>query len=202
MKRSIPNSDSPDELGLSRSRIAQIDEIRAGAGDDIVDMTSQRFEYVGEGLTIRGGDGNDVIWANKGDNRLFGDAGNDRIVGASDSDVIAGGIGNDSMHGGGGSDVFTFCQNWGTDEVEQLADGNVTLWFASGSLANWDANVLTYTDSKNSVRVSGITADRVTLKFGDDGSAQFAALTSVGAFLDATSERIFEESGKGILASL
>jgi len=195
-------SASPDELGLSQSRIAQIDEIRAGAGNDIVDMTSDKFEYTGDGLTIRGGDGNDVIWANKGDNFLFGDAGNDRIVGASGNDVIAGGIGNDRMHGGGGDDVFTFCDNWGVDNVEQLAIGSVTLWFASGSLDNWDEATLTYTDSDNSVKVSGVTADKVTLKFGDDDSAQFASLTSMGAFFDATSERILEESGKGMLASL
>ena len=57
-----------------------------------------------------------TIWANKGDNLLFGDAGNDRIVGASGNDVIAGGIGNDSMHGCGGDDVFTFCDNWGSEK--------------------------------------------------------------------------------------
>ena len=188
-------SASPNELGLSQSRIARIDEIRAGAGDDIVDMTSNRIEYIGSGLTIRGGDGNDVIWANKGDNGLFGDAGNDLIVGASGNDVIAGGIGNDRMHGGGGNDVFTFCDNWGNDEIEQLAGGKVTLWFVSGSEDKWNASTLTYTDGDNSVKVSGVTADKVTLKFGDDGSAHFASLSSMGAFFDATSERIFEESG-------
>ena len=88
------------------------------------------------------------------------------------------------------------------DNVEQLATGSVTLWFASGSWENWDANTLTYMDGENSVKVSGVTADKVTIKFGDDGSAQFASLTSMGAFFDATTERIFEESGKGILASL
>ena len=35
-----------------------------------------------------------------------------------------------------------------------------------------------------------------------DGSEQFASLTSMGVFSDATSERILEESEKGILASL
>ena len=193
---------SPGNIAEKQSRIAQIDEIRAGAGNDIVDMTSQQFEYIGDGLTIRGGEGNDTIWANKGDNFLFGDAGNDRIVGASGNDVIVGGIGKDSMHGGGGNDVFTFCDNWGMDNVEQLATGSVTLWFTSGSLDNWDEATLTYTDGENSVVVSGVTADKVTLKFGDDSSAQFASLSSMGAFLDATSERIFEESGKGMLASL
>ena len=193
---------SPENIAETQARIAQIDEIRAGSGNDIVDMTSQRCEYTGDGLTIRGGDGDDVIWANKGNNMLFGDAGDDRLVGASGIDVIAGGVGNDSMHGGGGNDVFAFCDNWGADTVEQLETGTVTLWFASGDESNWNAETLTYTDGENSVTVSGITAEQITLRFGDDGSDEFAELTAAGAFFDATTERIFEESGKGMLASI
>ena len=194
-------SASPDELGLSQSRVARIDEIRAGAGDDIVDMTSQRFEYIGDGLTVRGGDGDDIIWANKGDNFLFGDAGNDRIVGASGKDVIAGGIGNDRMHGGGGDDIFTFCSDWGNDEVEQLADGTVTLWFASEyeDRVVWDEVSRSCTDGENSVTVKGVAP--VMLKFGGigDDAAMFAALSEAGAFEGAASWKIFEES-KGLLA--
>ena len=192
-------SESPNELGLSQSRIAQIDEIRAGAGNDVVDMTSQRFEYIGEGLTIRGGDGNDTIWANKGNNFLFGDAGNDRIIGASGDDVIVGGIGNDRMHGGGGNDIFTFCDNWGTDEIEQLAGGSVTLWFTSEmeSKVAWDDVSKSYTDGENQVSVKGVAS--VELKFGDDGSSQYASLVSAGAFAEFTSQKIFEESN-GLLA--
>jgi len=198
-------SASPDELGLSQSRIAQIDEIRAGAGNDIVDMTSHRFEYTGDGLTILGGDGNDTIWANKGDNRLFGDAGNDRIVGASGNDVIVGGSGNDSMHGGGGNDVFTFCDNWGVDEVEQLATGSVTLWFAESksqiTVAELDGNsVFTNAAGTASVTVKGFSLADIAVKYGDDGSDDYAALAFAGAFIDAASERIFEETGKGVLA--
>ena len=185
----------------AQARIAQIDEIRAGAGDDLVDMTSQRFAYIGNGVTLRGGDGNDVLWANTGDNRLFGDAGNDRIVGAAGNDLVAGGSGDDSMHGGGGSDIFAFCADWGKDTVEQLADGSVTLWFAAGDGAKWNAETLTYADGENSVTVSGVTADKVTLKFGDDGSAEFAALAAAGAFAAYTSAQIFEEPGKGVLAA-
>ena len=195
-------TELPDEAAGNQARIAKIREIRAGEGDDIVDMTSQRFAYIGDGLTVRGGDGDDTIWANKGDNRLFGDVGNDRLVGASGDDVLAGGIGNDRMHGGGGSDIFTFCENWGVDTVEQLAAGSVTLWFASGSSANWNAASLTYTEGGNSVTVKGVSSDKVTLKFGDDGSVQYAALTEQGAFVDFTSEKIFEEKGRGILVSL
>ncbi len=189
-------TELPEEIEANTARLLLIQEIRAGAGDDIVDMTSQQFEYTGDGLTIRGGDGNDTIWANKGDNWLFGDAGNDRIVGASGNDVIAGGIGNDRMHGGGGKDTFTFCDNWGVDTVEQLGSGSVTLWFVSGSLDNWNASTLTYTDGDNSVTVKGVTS--VELKFGENSPsdvAQFALLFDMGAFDAFTSQRIFEESG-------
>ena len=182
------------------ARVALIDGIRAGAGDDIVDLTSQRFTYEGSGMTLRGGEGNDTIWANSGNNVLFGDAGNDRLVGATGDDTIVGGAGNDSMHGGGGEDLFAFGLNWGTDTVEQLASGSVTLWFESGSGANWNANTLTYSNGTNSVKVSGVAADKVTLKFGDDNSEDFTMLSELGAFADVTSEKIFEDTTKGLLA--
>ncbi|MDD6337834.1 MAG: hypothetical protein PUC15_05560, partial [Lentisphaeria bacterium] len=191
-------TELPEELEANTARLLRIREIRAGAGDDIIDMTSQRFEYIGDGQTLCGGNGNDVIWANKGANWLFGDAGDDRITGASGDDVIAGGIGNDRMHGGGGDDVFTFCENWGTDTVKQLDTGTVTLWFASGDESNWNAETLTYSDGTNSVKVSGVAAEQVTLKFGTgttpDDADQFASLSNMGAFEAFTTRKIFEEA--------
>lgn len=175
-----------------QARIAQIDEIRAGAGDDVVDMTSQRYSYSGDGVKIYGGLGNDTIWSNNGSNILFGDAGNDRIVGGGDNDVIIGGSGNDSMHGGGGNDIFCFGGDWGIDTIEQLANGSVTLWFENGSVSNWDVATMTYSDGVNSVKVSGV--DNVTLKFGNVDTAV------AGAFLDVASEKIFEDKNKGMIA--
>ena len=165
-------------------------------------MTSQRFEYTGSKLFIYGGDGDDVIWASKGRNMLFGDAGNDRIVGASGDDVIVVGIGNDAMHGGGGSDIFTFCENWGADTIEQLAEGSVTLWFLEGSKDNWDAASLTYTDGENSVTVSGVSAENVTLKFGVEESEVFVQLYYKDAFSEFASQKIFDDTDDGILASV
>ena len=185
----------------AQARLAKIDEIRAGEGDDIVDLTSQRFDYIGGGMTVRGGLGDDVIWANNGDNTLFGDAGDDRIVGAGGNDVIVGGSGDDSLHGGGGEDIFAFGGNWGNDSVEQLADGNVTLWFEDGSLDKWDAASLTYRDGDKSVAVSGVMAENISLKFGDDGSEQYGKLLESGAFDEFGSERIFESKNtRGMLA--
>ena len=194
----------PGSLKDQQARIAQIDEIRAGAGDDVVDMTSQLFEYVGDGVTVRGGDGDDTIWAVGSGNYLFGDAGDDRIVGGAGMDFIAGGAGNDSMHGGGGMDVFTFGGNWGVDTVEQLDDeySQVMLWFAEGDHANWNASTLTYTDGSNSVTVKGVSADQVEIYIGDEFPWDFEMMSELGIFAESTSRNVFEEKGKGILASL
>ena len=194
-------TESKNDLAKTQARLANIKEIRAGAGNDIVDLTSDKFDYTGGGLSIHGGLGDDTIWANAGNNTLFGDAGNDRLVGASGNDVIVGGIGNDSMHGGGGNDIFAFGGDWGKDTVEQLSNGQVTLWFDSGSTAKWNASTLTYTDGDKSVQVLGVAASNVTLKFGDDGSAQYDKLLASGAFDEFASDRIFENKNtRGMLA--
>ena len=175
----------------SKARLAQIDEIRAGAGDDVIDMTTRRYEYSGASLRISGGNGDDTIWGGAASNVLFGDEGNDSLIGASGSDLIAGGGGNDTMHGGGGNDIFTFGGAWGNDTVVQLAGGSVTLWFESGSNANWNEAAMTYSDGVNSVTVTG--TQNVTLKFGSIAESGIEE-----AFDDSVSGKIFED--KALLA--
>ena len=175
----------------NEARLAQIDEIRAGNGNDIIDLTSQRYSFAGDSVTIYGGLGNDVIWANNQKNVLFGDAGNDRIIGGSNDDILIGGSGNDRLHGGGGKDTFCFGANWGRDEVEQLADGEIILVIENGSLEKWDEETLTYTDGKNSIKVIG--SAEVTLQFSADSLPD-------GVFAPSSSEKIFEDKNKGMLA--
>ena len=190
----------PDGLN-AQARLSKIDSIYAGAGDDVIDLTSQRFEYVGRAsMAILGGDGDDVIWANQGNNLLIGDAGNDRLVGGAGDDVLVGGAGDDAMHGGGGNDFFIFGDAWGKDTVTQLADGKVTLWFKDGDDSKWDASTLTYADGANSVQVSGVDAANVSLKFGDDGSQLYQDFLAVGAFEQAVSDRLFRDDDRGMLA--
>ena len=179
-------------FGKDAARLSQIDEIRAGAGDDIVDMTSQQFAYSGDGVKIYGGAGDDTIWANNGSNTLFGDSGNDRIIGGAGNDVIVGGSGNDRLHGGGGDDTFCFGGNWGNDTVQQLDSSSVTLWFEEGDASGWNMAARTYSDGINTVTVTGVA--NVTLKFGTDASLPD------GAFTDAASEKIFEDKGKNMIA--
>ena len=198
-------TELPENINENMARLSKIETILAGGGNDIVDMTSQQFAYIGGNMIIRGGDGDDVIWANVGGNQLFGDAGNDRIIGASGNDVIAGGIGNDRMHGGGGDDIFTFCDNWGNDTVEQTADGRVTLWFMDWNPSNWDESTLTYTDGENSVTVSGVSADKIELRFAyndDETFTLFKKLFNAAAFDEFSSRKIFDEEQTGYLANI
>ena len=186
------------QFGKDDVRLSRIDEIRAGAGDDIIDMTSLKFAASDE-MTIRGGAGNDVIWAGGEDNDLFGDAGNDRIVGSTGFDLIVGGAGDDFMSSGGGDDVFAFCDNWGNDIVEITANAEITLWFKSGSVENWDEMNRIYRSGDDSVTVIGGADSKIALRFGDDG-AQYDDMLAIGAFDAASSEKVFEDKGKTLIA--
>ena len=172
--------------GEQQARLSALEDIRCGAGDDIVDLTSQRFSFTQEVLEIHGGSGNDTLWGTAGSCRLFGDGGNDRLTGGSGNDFISGGSGDDSLHGGGGDDVFFFCENWGSDTVEQLSGASVTLWFSSDS-GTWDAENKTYTSGENGENIVTVAGtDNISLRFGDTQSAV------CGAFAPESSGSIFE----------
>ena len=195
--------DIYSDFGADAARLSLIREVRAGAGNDIVDMTGEHFTAELSGMTDRGGDGDDVLWGANGGNRLFGDDGNDRITGGTGNDVLAGGDGDDVLNGGGGNDTFTFGENWGNDVVSQAEGGKVTLWFASGDETKWDSYKLTYTDGDNSVTVTGVAAEQISLVFGEVEG--FDTLAAAGGFLGSSSEAIFETEAartQGILASL
>ncbi len=192
----------------SGARVAQIDEIRAGAGNDVIDFTSQRYDYDGDGVIFRGGDGHDVIWSNDGENMLFGDEGNDRLVGGTDNDVLVGGAGRDSMLGGGGDDIFCFGGNFGNDTVSQCNGGSITLWFESGSSENWNSETGIYDDGNgNTVSVSSVSSV-VSVIFGDNDGTAVNGLTctqlkDLGAFSEYSTKKVFEEEGtNSVLAVL
>ena len=192
------------------ARVSLIREVRSGAGDDIVDMTSNRYTAELAGMTVRGGSGNDVLWGASGGNSLFGDAGDDLISGGTGDDLIAGGSGDDVLQGGGGKDIFTFGENWGADIVSQAAGGTVELWFfeAESQISNVEKDggvVFSNAAGTSTVTVKGVAFADLTVHYGDDGTARFDELAAAGAFLGNTSESVFETEStrtNGILASL
>lgn len=183
---------SASPVSAPQIRLANINEIRAGLGDDVIDFTSSQFEYTGDGTTIYGGLGNDTIWAGDGENKLFGDGGNDYIIGGKNNDIIVGGSGNDTLHGGGGDDIFVFGGNFGSDTVEQFSDGKITLYFDSANI-KWDDTSQSYTDGQNSVKVTGSNDITVKYEVTDE-------LASISAFKEFVSEKIFEDADKVMIA--
>ena len=172
-------SASFGDVGMTQSRLADITEIVAGAGDDIIDLTSERFAYTGGGVTVRGGDGDDVIWSNNGCNILFGDDGDDWLIGGVGDDVLVGGACDDILNGNGGDDIFCFGAGWGRDEVQQAEGGKVILWFAEGLDVAQNGRVFTCGD--NSVTVGeGV---EIEMRIGEDANGRYAQLCSLGAFI-------------------
>lgn len=98
-----------------------------------------------DGVTIKGGNGNDKITGSIGNDKLFGSNGNDTIYGGDGADKIEGGKGNDILHGGAGNDYLngnsgddTFFWDAGND-VYAGGSGYDTLSYAgAGSAINAD----------------------------------------------------------------
>ncbi|WND01397.1 DUF4347 domain-containing protein [Temperatibacter marinus] len=85
-------------------------EISGGDGNDTID-TRETDNNPGDGLTIHGGNGNDLISANLNDT-VYGGSGNDTITTVQDgtlygedgNDVLTGGLAQDILYGGEGDD--------------------------------------------------------------------------------------------------
>ena len=128
--------DTSSPSSWSGPRIRNIERIEAGAGNDVVDLTSKRYAY-GD-VTVDGGSGNDVLWSSGGNDVLLGGSGNDKMDGGAGSDYLDGGSGNDTMNGGKGVDLMQ--GGSGNDKLTDTAgsslmdggDGNDTLTNGSG----------------------------------------------------------------------
>jgi Ca2+-binding RTX toxin-like protein len=126
-------------------------KILLGDGNDLVTATSssafdidggdgndQIFLDAGDD-TVRGGAGNDTIYSGAGDDFidggdgddvLYGEAGNDTIHGGAGNDVISGGAGDDTIYGGAGNDIIK--AGPGNDYVDG-GDGYDTLDLSAAS---------------------------------------------------------------------
>jgi len=76
-----------DSGGSVSARIEGVEIIEAGDGDDLVDLTSPRFAL--SAVEIRGGNGDDVLWASSGNDTLNGGPGRDALDGGAGTDMAA-----------------------------------------------------------------------------------------------------------------
>ena len=97
-------------------------EVNAGGGDDRVAVARRVLVPV----TMRGGDGGDVLAGGSGDDKLSGGSGRDRLDGGPGDDLLIGGEGNDILRGGPGHDMLrggygkdTLVEGPGKDAIHQ-----------------------------------------------------------------------------------
>ena len=99
--------------GFGNQTFNNIEIISAGDDGDIIDLSST--VHVINGITILGGNGDDILWGNinadtisgsNGNDILDGGPGNDDLRGDNDNDYLAGGEGDDLLNGGFGNDML------------------------------------------------------------------------------------------------
>ena len=61
-----------------------------------------------QGDDLRGGGGNDMVFAGSGADRVFGEAGRDALDGGLGDDLLDGGEGADQIFGGAGADTVSY----------------------------------------------------------------------------------------------
>ena len=120
----------------SAARIANIDAILAGAGNDIIDLTTISFASHSTDMTVYGEAGNDHLWGGVGDDHLRGGDGDDRLVGGS---------GYDRLHGGNDADQFAFTATSGANKIDDFntdEDDSIMFYYQQSSVSGVDASEL------------------------------------------------------------
>ena len=147
-----------------QKRFSGISEIRGGDGRDVIDMTALSGAY-GNDLLLKGGAGDDVLWAGRGD------------------DVLVGGTGNDDLRGGAGEDIYLFGMDWGKDTIRDdcgtlVFDNALKRSLAFESLSTGTRIV----SGENSVEVSWVVSE-TDVHFADVAELSSMRLNTIKTFL-------------------
>jgi hypothetical protein len=127
------NAQTLDHILVSDNLFSLLD------GYDVVHINSEFADQVSDhdpvvaqfnieaGITLNGGNGQDILNGKSGDDTinggngddvLYGNRGNDTLMGSNGNDVLIGGLGKDTLTGGRGSDRFVYnAFNEGTDTI-------------------------------------------------------------------------------------
>ena len=151
---------------LGTARIANIENINSGLGDDIVDLTSPDYSLAGQNITVDGGSGDDTLWGSDADETLKGGVGDDELFGGAGTNVLT---------GGAGADEFQFTKTSTNDTIKDfsLIDGDTLKFFNKGG-ALFDRDSVSLTGDVLSISdgtaVLTITLEGAGLQSNDLGS--------------------------------
>ncbi|MDA8817602.1 hypothetical protein N9N27_02245, partial [Planktomarina sp.] len=122
---------------LGTARIANIENITSGLGNDIVDLTSPDYSLAGQNITVDGGSGNDTLWGSDANETLLGGVGDDELFGGAGTNILT---------GGAGADEFQFTKTSTNDTIKDfsLSDGDTLKFFNTGG-AQFDRSSVSLT---------------------------------------------------------
>ena len=131
------NGERPTRLWQFPAAEVKSVVVRAGAGDDVVDLSAPyapgniltEVGPVAVPARVDGGLGSDTITGGTARDFLYGSFGNDQINGGPGDDWIDGGWGNDVLHGNAGND---FVYGAAGNDVVGGDEGNDRLFGGSG----------------------------------------------------------------------
>jgi Ca2+-binding RTX toxin-like protein len=155
------------------AKLASIEEISAGDGDDVVDLTSLTFSY--DDVVLNGGNGDDVLWGNDGDDTINGDEGEDNLQGGKGDDTINGGSGNDTIKGYDGDDLIIGGEGFdvmtGGDGADQFIFTDKT--DSTGSFSNLSETdiISDFIQNEDKIDLSTLDFDSITQGQGSNASA-------------------------------
>lgn len=171
--------------------VRNVEFFNAGADGDIIILANATQSY--GNTTIRGADGDDILWANNGNDQIIasngndivdGGGGNDRLFGENDDDYLSGGLGIDALLGGGGNDTLIY-------SADALWTGGLTLANLGSAIpfaasVNLDGTNRThdsyYGDLDAALMTPSIGVDTLIMTSGDDTLVISDTLSPVDAF--------------------
>jgi Ca2+-binding RTX toxin-like protein len=121
------------------ARISGIEQVFAGLGDDIVDLTSSQFSLSESDIEIFGEQGDDTLWGSDANETISGGEGNDQLFGGAGANVLIGGSGGDTFdfHLSKTGDYITDFNAEDGDELRIFGTSNT-----DGHTISWDGEVL------------------------------------------------------------
>lgn len=153
--------------------VMNVEQIIAGNGGDIINLAHDTYTY-GD-VTILGGAGDDILWANVGNDTITGANGNDIIDGGpgddnlngnNDNDQIFGGEGNDRLDGGAGDDILYGGTDLGLMNLDKDFIDNITF-----------PELIEGTNIQNLIPPGspalGINSDNLTVEYGATATLTF-----------------------------
>jgi hypothetical protein len=135
---------------------AGVEDVKAGGGDDVIvpgPITAATSCPDGCRLgvgsqTFEGGEGNDVVFGERGNDTLRGGPGNDQLFGGIGDDLLEGGAGDDRLLGGFGGDSIDgqegndYIRGDATiDRIFDTGGGTDTLSYATGVTPGFEGTV-------------------------------------------------------------